>query len=292
MFYIGLEGGFDMVIAGLVAEIPHLSMSSLAMWQTTETVAVGNGHLVEIFIVIAGVALLAQAVVIVALVVGLMKALKTVSAYAAEIKPKVMPIIEKTNDIMGTVKTTAAELAPKISPIVEKTNDIMGTVRTTAAELSPKIVEITGKVGDITSKAGVIAGHATEISAMVKDKVVDFGPTVEKVKETINAANETVLDATHKTQEQVQKLNQVVTESIEATVKAGQSLRHTVTAPGRSIAGAVSGAKAAVTNFFTSKKPAGRPQPIRPAYRAPYRADPAVPIHPEGTRSGGEPIDI
>lgn len=256
-----------MVMAGLVAGMSHVGFGSLAMWQATETVPVGNGHLVEIFIVIAGVALLVQALVIVALVLGLLKALKAVTAYAAELKPKVMPIIEKTNDIMGTV-------------------------RTTAAELSPKITEITGKVNDITGKAGVVAGHATEISAMVKDKVADFGPTVEKIKETINTANETVLDATQKTHEQVLKLNQMVTESIEATVKAGQSLRHTVTAPGRSIAGAVSGAKAAVTNFFASKKTAARPQVTRPAYRAAYRSDPAVPTHPEGSGSDGGPIDI
>lgn len=271
-----MEGGFDMVMAGLAAEMSHVGLGNLAMWQTTETVAVGNGHLVEIFIVIAGVALLAQALVIVALVLGLLKALKAVTAYAAELKPKVIPIIEKTNDIIGTVKTTAAELQPKITEITGKVNDIVDTVKTTVAEVSPKIT--------------TIAGHATEISAMAKDKVAEFGPIVDKVKETINTANETVLDATQKTHERLEQLNQVVTESIEATVKAGESLRQTVTAPGRYVGSAVTGVKTAVTNFFKSKAP--KPGAARPAYQAAYRSNPAAATHPETAATGQEPIDI
>ena len=264
------------------AAATHTAIGSLAMWQTQETVPVGNGHLVEIFIGIAALALLAQAAVIVALVLGLLKALKALTAYAAEIKPKVIPIIEKTNDIIGTVKTTAAELQPKITEITGKVNDIVGTVKTTAAEVSPKITEITGK-------AVVIAGHATEISAMAKDKVAEFGPIVDKVKETIESANETVLDATHKTQERLQQLNQVVTESIEATVKAGESLRHTVSAPGRYVGSAVTGVRTAVTNFF-AKKP--KPEAARSAYRADYRSNPAIPTHPGAAATEQEPIDI
>ncbi len=242
------------------------------MWQTQEVVPVSGGHLVEIFIGIAAIALLAQAAVIVALALALMKAVKALTGYAAEVKPKVLPIIDKTNEIMGTVKTTAAELSPKI-------NDIVGTVTRTVADLQPKI-------SDITAKVAVITGNVTDMSSMVKQKATDFGPTVDKVKETINTANETVLDATQKTHEQVLRLNQMVTESLEATVKAGQSFRHTVTAPGRSVAGAMSGVKAAVTNFFNSKKTTPA------AYRAPYRANPASATHPASTGSDQEPIDI
>lgn len=278
-----MEGRLMMVMTGLAAGVWHVGVSSLAMVQATETVPVGNGHLVETFIVIAGIALLVQALVIVALVLGLLKALKAVTAYAAEIKPKVIPIIEKTNDIIGTVKVGAAELQPKITAITGKVNDIIGTVRSTAAEVSPKITEITGKVG-------VIVGHGAEISAMAKDKVAEFGPTVDKVKETINTANEAVMDATHKTQERLEQLNQVVTESIEATVKAGESLRQTVTAPGRYVGSAVTGVKAAVMNFFAKKpKPVAAP---RPAYRAAYRSNPAVPTHPGTAGKVQEPIDI
>ena len=226
-----------MVIAGLVSGLSHGAVGSLAMWQAQETVPIGGGHLVEIFVVIAGIALFAQAAVIVALALALMKAIKTVTAYAAEIKPKVLPIIGKTQEIVDQVKTTAAELSPKIN--------------------------------DITAKVAVITGNVSDMSGMVKEKVAEFGPTVDKVKETINSANEAVLDATQKTHEQVQRVNQMVTDSLDATAKASKSFRHTITQPGRSISGAVDGVKAAVTNFFASKK-------TKPGtYRAPYRSNPA-----------------
>ena len=242
-----------MVIAGLVAGASHVSIGCLGMWQAQETVPVGGGHLVEIFIGIAATALLGQAAVIVALALALMKAIKALTSYAAEIKPKVLPIIDKTNDIMGTVKTTAAELSPKIS--------------------------------DITAKVAVITGNVSDVSGTVKQKVVDFEPTIDKFKDTITSANETAKDALQKAHEQLDRVNQMVTDSLDATEKASKSFKHTITQPGRSIAGAVDGVKAAVTNFFSKK--------VKPeAYRAPYRSTPATASYPGSEHSEQAPIDI
>ncbi len=236
--------------ASVVSAMTHAGLRSLAAWQGQEVVQVGSGRLVTIFIGLAALALLSQAIVVVAVGVGLLKAQKALMSHVTEIKAKVMPVVDKAQGIVAQVSDITADLKPKIKSISD--------------DLTPKIKEV-------SSKVETISGHAAEISGIVKDKVAEFGPTVDAAKATIHTANQTVLDATQKTHEQLLRVNEMISHSLDATEKAGKSLRHTVTQPGREIAGIVSGVKAAVSTFFSSN--GGKREP----YRAPYRENPAAP---------------
>ena len=239
--------------AGWGTTAVHTKLRALAMFQTQEVVPVGNGHLVTIFIGIAALALLAQALVMVGIAVAGLKLKKDLTAEVAEIKAKLMPVVDKTHSLVSEVAVVANDLAPRVKAI-------------------------TVKVEGISAQVETISGHAAEISALVKEKVGEFAPRVSEAGVVFHTANQTLMDATMKTHEQIQRVNAMITESLDATQKLGKSIRHTVTQPGRELSGIASGVKAAVTKFFDTNggAPKGPPppeaEPYRPYVTTPYSA--------------------
>lgn len=183
-------------------------------WQGPDAIDSGNAHLLMIFIGLVAFCILVVTITVVILAVGLMKAEKKLMGYIAEIKGKAMPLIDKSTGLV-------TELTPQIKGITEKVN--------------------------------VITGHVGEISAVVKDKVNEFSPTLSAanvtIRTTIDKANETVLDANQKTHAQVNRVNGMITTALDATTKLGETLHHGINQPAREIAGVVSGVKAAIDSL-------------------------------------------
>ena len=228
-----------------------MAAHSLLFFQAQDSINSGNSKLLMIFVGLAAFALLVQAVAVVGVAIGGMKAQKALLMHVEEIKAKLMPFIANSHGLV-------TDLTPQIKEITAKTNTLIGdvsphvkdiTVKVQAlvADLSPQIVGITTKVHSIT-------GHVEEISSMAKDKVAEFGPTISAANETVKQTNETVRatiqDANDKTRAQVDRVNGMVTGVLDTTVKIAKAVEHGITQPGREVAGFVSGAKTTVEHLY------------------------------------------
>ena len=236
--------------AGLLAGKSVLAVHTLAILQAQDSINSGNSKLLMFFVGLAAFALFVQAIVMAALAIGGAKAQKKIMADIAELKEKAMPFIAQSHLLVN-------ELGPQVKEITNKTNllitdmtphvkDITVKVQALVADLSPEIVGITQKVHSI-------AGHAESVTAMAKDKVLAFGPTVDAANETALAANttvrETILDASEKTRAQVGRVNELVTSVIDSTVKIVRAVEHGITQPAREVSGFVNGAKVTVEHL-------------------------------------------
>lgn len=232
-------------------------MNHLAWLQAQDSINSGNSKLLMIFIGIAAFALFVQAAAVVAVALGAMKAQKVIMGHVEEIKAKVMPLVEKSHNL---------------------------------------VTDLTPQIKDITAKVQTITGHVEEIAGVVKDKVNEFSPSVTAAHETFVQANDTARDANAKAHAQVARVNDMVTSLLDSTAAFGKAFAHGITQPGREIAGFVSGAKATieqlvhkqsgfgsvlgkVTGLFGGKKQ-------KPVYRSPVLPYPPVQRGP-GNRDAG-----
>ena len=168
-----------------------------------------------IFIGIAAFALLAQAFVMLGMAMGASKAQKKLLGHVEDISNKLLPLIEKSNVL---------------------------------------VTDLTPQIKDITARAQAITGNVEEISAFVRDKVNDFGPTIAAANQTINEANETVRTANRRTQEQVGRVNGMVTDLLNATSQFGRAIQNGITTPVREVSNIVDGLKAGVMAFIQGNR--------------------------------------
>ena len=151
-------------------------------------------------------------------------------------------------------KKTQAELMRHVNELKAKLMPLIDKSHTLVNDLTPQIKDITQKVNDIT-------GHVGEIVVVAKDKVNEFAPTISQVnvsfqealgkaKATFDDANATVGDVNQKTRKQVERINGMVSGVLDATTQMGKAIQHGIGAPGREIAGIVSGAKAGVDTLL------------------------------------------
>jgi methyl-accepting chemotaxis protein len=230
------------------------------MWQGQDTFTTSDGHWLMIFAGIAAFSLLAQVLMSLGIALGALKAKGDLEKELAELKGKVMPLIAKVGPVVDDAKATIAQATGFLN------------------EMKPKVVEITDKVT-------VIAGHAEEVSALVKDKLHEFSPTISAANETLMQATVTAKDVNQKTHQQVDRVNGMVSGALDVTTQWGKALQHTITQPAREVSGIVSGVKAAVTTLMAQYS---KNKPKTATYRAPvgmYEAPVAArePVVPEAT---------
>jgi uncharacterized protein YoxC len=236
--------------AGVISGKTLLFAHSFAIFQAQDAINSGNAKLLMVFIGLAAFALLVQAIAVVVVALGAVKAQKVILGHVEEIKAKVLPFVDKShtlvNDLTPQVKEITAKTNLLITDMTPQVKDITAKVQALVGELSPQIVGITAKVHTIT-------GHVEEITALAKDKVVEFGPTVSAANETAKQANETVratiMDAGDKTRAQVDRVNVMVSGVLDATTKLGKAIEYGVTQPAREVSGFVSGAKVTVEHL-------------------------------------------
>jgi hypothetical protein len=199
----------SIVPAGLIATAPHALGSILLQGQ--DVITSGHALWLEVFIGVAAIALLTQALVVVGVAIGLYVAQKNIMKHVHEIKGKALPLIDKSTVLIG--------------------------------ELTPEIKAITLKVKEIAAKVDVITAHAEVISGLAQEKAREFSPT-------LTAANQTVREANEKTRQQVQRVNEMVTGTLDATARLGKAIERGISIPGRELAGVVAGAKAAADHLM------------------------------------------
>ena len=208
----------------------YMTSMAAAVFQA-DAAGSNNARLLMIFIGIAALALLAQALVMVVLAVGAMKMQKQVVEQIDEIKAKVLPLIDKSNVL---------------------------------------VTELTPQIQQIAMRANAITSHVQEISGVVRDKVNEFGPTVSAANQTVRQANETVRDANRKTQAQIVRVNGMVTSVLDATALAGKAIQRGIEVPVRQASNLLDAVSAAFASFMKSRAkprpyrpPVGTYQPPR-----------------------------
>ncbi len=222
-------------------------VESLAMWQQD---AISSGHtvLLEVFVGLVALAMLVQAIAVVGVALGARKAQKDVLNEIAEIKAKILPLVEKSHGLV--------------------------------TELGPKIQNITANV--------------EHISFVVREKVVEFEPTVSAANETIKEANATVRDANAKTHAQIVRVNGMITSTLTATAAIGEKIHHGIRVPIREIEGIVGGVKAGLDSLMSRARGFGggiRTEPVRTGSRpAGYEAHAASPVVPPPHSAGLEVV--
>ena len=180
-----------------------------------DTLSGETTRLLMIFIGIAAFALLAQAFVMFGMAVGAAKAQKKLLGHVEDISNKLLPLSDKSNVL---------------------------------------VTDLTPQIKDITARAQVITGNVEEISALVRDKVNEFGPTITAANQTISEANETVRIANRRTQEQVGRVNGMVTDVLDATSQLGRAIQSGITTPVREVSNIVEGLKAGVMAFIQGNR--------------------------------------
>lgn len=225
------------------------AIRAVALLQVPDMINSGNSKLLEFFVGLVALAMVVQAIVVVALAVGLMKAQKELMGHVNEIRGKLTPLINKSHILVN-------DLAPEIKQITTKVNDL------------------TGKASELTSKINVITAHVEQMVGVAKDKVEEFSPTISAANETVVQANETVRIANRKTREQVERVNGMVTSTLNATVKLGKAVEQGLSVPRRELAGIIAGVRASVDVLVDRAK-----NPVRPRVvpgRGPVAPRPAV----------------
>ncbi len=176
------------------------------------------------------------------------------------------------------------EIKTKAMPILEKSHALL-------TELTPKINSITANV--------------EHISFVVREKVVEFEPTVSSVNTTVQEANATVRDANAKAHAQLIRVNGMVTSVLAATSDLGEKIHSGIKVPVREISGIVSGFKAGIDSLMSKGRGFGagiRTEPFRTgAVKTEYGARPAssvvrppsstgISVAPVGSVVGAEPL--
>ncbi len=234
-------------LAGLDALHCAAPYRVLALFQAQDSINSGNAKLITAFIIIAALALLAQALVVVVVGLGALKAVKEIQTHIGEFRAKAMPLIAQSHSLV--------------------------------TELTPTVREITEKVNTITA-------HVEQISAMARDKAVEFSPTISAANKTVAQANETVQDANLKTRAQISRVNGMISSSLDAAARLGVALEQGISKPGREVAGIVSGVRAGLDTLLSGARafgagaPIGRRPPVVTPYRTPSTRTPVAPIYP------------
>lgn len=229
-----------MMISGLAAAhmlagTSLLRLGTLAAWQA-DAIDGGNAKWLMIFVGLVALAMVTQAIVVIALAMFAMKAEKRLMEQIEEIKGKVLPLIAKSHGLV--------------------------------VDLTPQIKQITTHVQGITA-------HVEEIAGVARAKAHEFSPTISAANVTVREANETVRDANRKTHAQVERINGMISGVLDATTNFGRAIRHGVTQPGREVAGVTAGVKAALNTFF-SRSGGGTVAERNSAWRSgrtPYRPE-------------------
>ena len=234
-------------LAGMVALNCAAPYRALALFQAQDSINSGNSKLLMMFIGIAALALLAQAVVICVVGLGAFKVMKEVQSQIGDIRSKAMPFIAETHALV--------------------------------TELTPKVRLITDNINTITA-------HAEAIAAVVEQKTTEFSPTVSGINRTIADANQTAQDVNQKARAQVSRVNGMISSSLDAAARLGAAIEQGIAKPGREVAGIVSGFKVGIETLISGARAFGsggsvgrRSSVIRPA-ETPYRSAPQTPSAP------------
>lgn len=162
--------------------VAHMVLSG--MWlQDGDSISSGNSKLLMIFIGLVAVAMVAQAIAVIVMAAGAAKARKKVLEMAEELRGKVMPLIDKSHDLVH-------DTAPKIKVITENLAEASHVVRSKAQDFDATITQANAKTraqvdrvdGMVTSILNTASDIAETIQRGVKVPVREFSGLMSGMK--------------------------------------------------------------------------------------------------------------
>lgn len=135
------------------------------MWlQDVDSLSSGNSRLLMIFVGMVAVAMLAQAVALIAMAIGAAKTRKRVLAIVEEVREKALPTLASTQDFVKNY-------APKMMTLAENLVETSNVIRDKATEFDATLSDVnrkaraqTARVDDIVTS--VLTGTAEVVSAV------------------------------------------------------------------------------------------------------------------------------
>jgi uncharacterized protein YoxC len=135
------------------------------MWlQDVDSLSSGNSRLLMIFVGMVAVAMLAQAIALIAMAVGAAKARKRALAIVDEIRAKALPAIESTQDFVRNY-------APKMMTLAENLVETSNIVRDKAAEFDATLSDVNSKARAQTARVDDIVTSVLKGTAEVVNSV-------------------------------------------------------------------------------------------------------------------------
>jgi hypothetical protein len=141
-------------------------MGMSGMWlQDVGSISSGNSRLLMIFVGMVAVAMLAQAIALIAMAIGAAKARKRALAIVDEIQAKALPAIESTQDFVRNY-------APRMMTLAENLVETSNIVRN-------KAVEFDATLSDVNSRARAQTARVDDIVTTVLKGTAEVVHTVQ-----------------------------------------------------------------------------------------------------------------
>ncbi|MDE3105894.1 MAG: hypothetical protein KGK08_12030 [Acidobacteriota bacterium] len=147
-----------------------MSMLSIAgLWlQAEDTLPGGTTHLLVLFVGLVAVALLTQAIAMIAMAVGASRAQKRGLEIAEELRAKVLPVVDQTRHLLEDV-------SPKVRVITDNLVETSHVVRSKAAEFDATLSDVNertrAQVARVDEMVTATLRATEEISTMVQTGV-------------------------------------------------------------------------------------------------------------------------
>ncbi len=135
------------------------------MWlQDADSISSGNSRLLMIFVGMVAVALVAQAIALIAMAIGAAKARHRVLAIVEEVRAKAIPALDSTQDFIQNY-------APKMMALAENLVETSNVVRSKAAEFDATLSDVNNKARVQTARLDdivttILTGTAEAVNAV------------------------------------------------------------------------------------------------------------------------------
>ncbi len=165
----------------------------LALWLQSSDAGT-NSTLMIVFVGLVALAMVVQAVILVALGMAVMKALKSVLATVEEFKPKAAAIAESARGIAGSAQEIIRDVVPKVKVVTENVVEVSHVVRNQVAEFDATLSEANRKTqkqvhrvdGMVTSALNATAAMATTIHEGIQVPVRQMHKMVTSTKSGVD----------------------------------------------------------------------------------------------------------
>jgi ABC-type transporter Mla subunit MlaD len=104
--------------------------------------ALNNETLMLAFVALTGIALSAQAIILLAIFLSLRKAAKSVQENIQELRASILPVVENSRDVIESTRDVIARLAPKVEAATHDVVEMVRILREKSDELDGSVSEI------------------------------------------------------------------------------------------------------------------------------------------------------
>jgi len=101
-----------------------------------------NEILMMAFVALTGIALSAQAIILLAIFLSVRKAAKAVKEDLDELRATVVPVMDSTREVIGNTRDVIERLAPKVEAAADDVMETVRIVREKSVELDESVSEI------------------------------------------------------------------------------------------------------------------------------------------------------